>query len=66
MVKYKRFKQTCTSDEDFQTFFDGLTTEGWEIIHYKEESHGQWGDKEMFIHVHAVCKKTDNRTVNVL
>jgi hypothetical protein len=61
MTRYKRFVKTCTSEDDFQAFFDSLTKEGWRIIYYNEESHGEWGDKQMYIHLRAVCEKSENQ-----
>jgi len=37
MEKYKRFIKEVNKAEEIQTFFDELTTEGWNIIYYNEK-----------------------------
>jgi hypothetical protein len=53
-MKYRRFKRTCTSDQDVQSFLDDISSGGWRIIYYAEDSHNQSGDSPMYLHLTAV------------
>jgi len=62
MVKYKRVTQTCIKGEDFENLFRGITSDGWEIVYYNEDSHNQSGDQPIYVHVTMVCKKSESTT----
>jgi hypothetical protein len=55
------------NESTIQSFFDKLVTEGWEIIHYKEESKSSGSmslhPQEISIHVIALCAKRQEDTL---
>lgn len=54
MVKYKRFSKELVTDDEIQDYLNHITTEGWEIIYYNEQSIGGMGILKIVI----VGKKT--------
>lgn len=60
MIRYQRFTETCVTEKDFQEFYNKLSAGGWKIIYYNEHSHAQSGDKQILIHITAVCESIQN------
>ena len=54
MEKYKRFKEELATDEAVQEFLNRITSEGWEIIYYREQDFGGMG----IVMVTAITKKS--------
>jgi hypothetical protein len=59
MEKYKRFFEEVKNDEEIQTLFNKLTTEGWNIIYYNEKIKNP-----DTMNVTIVCKQTINMKIN--
>jgi len=49
MEKYKRFKEELADDNAIQEFLNKITTEGWEIIYYREKEFGGMGIMQVVI-----------------
>ena len=49
MEKYKRFKKELADDDAIQEFLNDITTDGWEIIYYREKEFGGMGIMQVVI-----------------
>jgi len=49
MEKYKRFKEELADDNAIQEFLNKITTDGWEIIYYREKEFGGMGIMQVVI-----------------
>lgn len=49
MEKYKRFKEELADDNAIQEFLNKITTNGWEIIYYREKEFGGMGIMQVVI-----------------
>lgn len=56
MEKYKRFSELLADDDKIQDFLNNLTTEGWEIIYYREKEYGGMGIMQVVV----IGKKKQN------